>query len=122
MKHQRSYGLLVGLFAGAWPFWIVALVERGERRPTWVALVVAVILGAAALRTPVAWAMGIVVGVAFSWALLAILIGTDWRLVPYVIVSFFAYYLAAAAGAIVSGYLLRQRRASRAAYSKYSAG
>jgi uncharacterized membrane protein (UPF0136 family) len=115
MKRQRIYSLLVGLFAGAWPFWILALVGSGERWPTWVALVVAVILSAAALRTPAAWTVGIVLGVVFSWALLAILIGTDWRLAPYVIVSFSAYYLAAAAGAIVSGYLLLERRGSGAA-------
>ena len=115
MKRQRIYGLLVGLFAGAWPFWILALVGSDERWPSWVALVVAVLLSAAALRTPAAWAVGIVVGVLFSWALLAILIGSDRRLAPYVIVSFFAYYLAAAAGAIIGGYLLRERRASDAA-------
>jgi uncharacterized membrane protein (UPF0136 family) len=104
MQRPQIYGLLVGLFAGAWPFWILALVRSGERWPTWVALAVAVMLSAAALRTPGFWAVGIAVGVVFSWALLALLVGADWRLIPYVIVSFFAYYLIAAAAAIVSGY------------------
>jgi hypothetical protein len=115
MKRQRTYGLLVGLFAGAWPFWILALVRSGERWPTWVALAVAGILSAAALRTPASWAVGIVAGVVFSWALLAFLVGADWRLIPYVIVSFFTYYLTAAAAVIVSGYFLREWRTSRAA-------
>lgn len=73
MKRPRIYGLLVGLFAGAWPFWILALVRSGERWPTWVALAVAAILSAAALRTPASWAVGIAAGVVFSWALLAFL-------------------------------------------------
>ena len=115
MKRQRIYSLLVGLFAGAWPFWILVLIRSGERWPTWVALAVAAILSAGALRTPAFWAVGITVGVVFSWALLAILVRADWRLIPYVIVSFFAYYLAAAVAAIVSGYFLREWPASRAA-------
>ena len=66
MQRQRI-GLLVGSFAGAWPFWSLALLRSDERRATWVALALAVILSAAALRAPALWAVGIAVGVVISW-------------------------------------------------------
>jgi hypothetical protein len=106
MTRLRGYGILVGAVVGALPFWVLALVRNGDLWPGRVALALALVLSVSAFRTPAAWALGVALGSVSSWAALAILVGTDWRLLPYVLVGFQVYYLAAIA-VVVGAYFLR---------------
>ena len=107
----RTFGIVTGGLVGALPFWIIALVRTGERWPSRVALAVALVLSGIAFRTPRAWALGVVVGAVMAWASLAILVGTDWRLLPYVLLGSSAHYLGSVAVMIGVYFLMRARHA-----------
>jgi hypothetical protein len=92
---QRAYGIVAGATVGALPFVLVALFHEGERWPAWAALAVNVALAATSFRTPLAWGLGLLAGIVVSAVVLAVLVQTDWRLVPYVLVGFCGYYLSA---------------------------
>ena len=102
---RRIYGSAIGVLVGAWPFWVLALVRTGERWPARLALAVSLILSGSAFRVPAAWALGVVIGATASWAALAILVETDWRLLPYVLIGFPENYIGAAA-VIVAAHVL----------------
>ena len=108
----RTFGIVAGGLVGALPFWLIALVRTGERWPSRVALAVSLILSGMAFRTPRAWALGVAIGVVMSWASLAILAGTDWRLLPYVLLLFDAHYLGSIAVMFSVYFLMRARQAA----------
>ena len=112
MIRQRTYGIADGAIVGALPFWILAIFRSGERWPGWCALGVGLILATTAFRTPLAWGLGVVAGAVLSWAGLAILVGTDWRLLPYVLVGFSGYYLSVTT-AVVAAYWIGTTRVPR---------
>ena len=93
----RAFGVVAGGLVGALPFWLTALVRTGERWPSKVALAISLVLSGLAFRTPGTWARAVAVGAVVSWASLAVLAGTDWRLLPYVLLLFDAHYLASTA-------------------------
>jgi hypothetical protein len=102
---QGIYGITIGVLVGAWPFWVLALVRNGERWPARLALAVSLILSGTAFRVPAAWALGVAVGATSSWAALAILVGTEWRLLPYVLLLFPENYIGGAV-VIVTAHVL----------------
>jgi hypothetical protein len=112
MIRTRICGIIAGALVGALPFWLLALVRTGERWPGWVVLAVGLVASATAFRAPAAWALGVVAGVAASWAALWILVGTDWRLLPYVVAVSYLYYFGATA-VLVTAYFLGSLRVSR---------
>jgi len=113
MLRQRSYGVVIGAVVGALPFWVLALVRTGEQWPGQVALAVALVLSGTAFRTPAAWGLGVALGAVVSWVALAILVGTDWHLLPYVLLGAYAYYLGAIAVVVSASLFLPLRRSVR---------
>lgn len=111
MAPRRVYGIIAGALVGGGPFWLLGSVAKGHW-PGLSALAVAVALSAAAFRTPGAWALGLLVGTAVSWGALALIVGSDWRLLPYVVSGFPTYYVAAAA-AITVAWLIGSRRSAK---------
>lgn len=109
MSRRSTCGVIVGALVGALPFWLVTLVRNGDVWPGCLAFAVAVILSAAAFRAPAAWAFGVVAGAVLSWAALAVLAGTDWRLLPYVLVGSYVYYIGATA-VVFGGYAVSSSR------------
>ena len=109
----RMYGIAEGVAVGALPFVMLAIFRTGEQWPGWVALAVSIILAAAASRTPLAWGVGVAMGVVLSAVTLAILVGTDWRLLPYVLVGSCGYYLSALAAVVAAQWIGTARRTRR---------
>lgn len=108
MRVPTLYGFLSGVVTGALPF-----VLLGFRTSSWVPagviVLIAGVLCATAWRTPLALGCGVAVGTVAAGAAVAIQIGGDWRLLPYVILGFPMYYVAAAAGCFAGAWLLPRR-------------
>lgn len=111
MFRLRTLGIVTGGIVGALPFWLIALVRTGERWPSRVALAVALVLSGTAFRTPRAWALGVAIGAVVSWASLAVLVGTDWRLLPYVLLGSYVHYLGSTAVMVSVYFVVRARQA-----------
>jgi hypothetical protein len=101
MIGRRVYGLVIGAAVGAWPFWLLALL-RPARWPGLTGIVIAAVLTATAGRTPAAWLFGVVTGVLSSWVALVVLIGSDWRLLVYVVIGSWLHYLTSVTAMVVA--------------------
>ena len=112
MIRQHGYGAAAGAVAGALPFGLLAIFRTGDRWPGWFVLGIGVILATTAFRSLLAWGLGVVAGAVLSSAVLAMLVGTDWRLLPYVLVGFFWYYLSVTT-AVVAAYWIGTSRVPR---------
>lgn len=112
MIRQRMFAIADGAVVGALPFWILAVFRAGERWPGWVGTGVGLILAMMAFRTPLVWGLGVLAGAVLSWTGLAILVGTNWRLLPYVLVVFSWYYVGVTT-AVVAAYWIGTMRVTR---------
>jgi hypothetical protein len=103
MTSRSILGFAAGTLVGGAPFWLLGFAPN-DFRPGLVAIAVAAALSATAYRAPGAWGLGVFAGVPASWAAVALIIGgdwrsigSDWRLLPYVVILSGVYYAAAAA-------------------------
>lgn len=108
MTAGRAYGFAAGAAVGGGPFWLlVAPWEWTGVLP--IATAAAAVLSVIAGATPAAWALGLAAGIIASWSTFALLVGNDWRLIPYIVLQSQTYYLVAAA-ALGIGWLIQIRR------------
>lgn len=108
----RAFGFAVGALVGGGPFWLVVSPWGWPgvmRAGTAAAVVVSVLAGG----TPAAWLLGLIAGVFASWGAFAVLVGSDWRLLPYVLLQSQPYYLIAAAGLGLGSTIALFRRQAR---------
>ena len=97
MRTQVMYALIAGVATGAAPFLLLGFRTTGLV-PAAAAILLATVLCGSASRSPLALALGVLVGTTAAVSGLALYAGTDWRLLLYVPVGFPVYYAAGAAG------------------------
>lgn len=108
MGVPAAYGFLAGVVTGAVPFLLL-----GFRTTSWVpaatGMLMASVLCARAWRTPIALGLGVLLGTLVTAGAVTVYVGSDRRLLPYVVLSFPMYYVAAAAGFVLGAWWASRR-------------
>ena len=93
MKRGAVYAFVVGAAVGAWPF-LGLTAARPEAQHGPGAFAIAVVLSTLSCRHPVLWFAGAAAGITLGWIMFVLVLGSDWRLLVYVVVGAGTYYLA----------------------------